>query len=107
VPLPAAPAGTSATCLTAAGHAISHRQAIFPNATDKQGPGRLRLTAAVPGPVPSCPAPPAGEVGVAYRDTLTMPGGTGPFAWSVWAGSLPAGVTLDAPRWGRRGSRCW
>jgi uncharacterized repeat protein (TIGR01451 family) len=75
---------------------MAHPPAIFPGAADKQGPGKLRLTAAVPGPVPSCPAPPAGEVGVAYRDTLTMPGGTGPFAWSVWAGALPAGVTLDA-----------
>lgn len=42
------------------------------------------------------PPPPAGEVGVVYSDQLTVSGGTSPFVWSVSAGALPAGITLDA-----------
>ena len=38
--------------------------------------------------------PPAGEVGVTYSDQLTNSGGTGPFAWTVSVGSLPAGLSL-------------
>jgi hypothetical protein len=41
-------------------------------------------------------APPAGQVGVAYTDTLTAAGGTTPYTWSVSAGTLPAGLTLAA-----------
>jgi hypothetical protein len=41
-------------------------------------------------------APPAGQVGVAYTDTLTATGGTTPYTWSVSAGSLPPGITLTA-----------
>lgn len=39
---------------------------------------------------------PGGTVGVAYGQTLTATGGTAPYAWSVSAGTLPAGVTLSA-----------
>ncbi|CAO5163189.1 Staphylococcus aureus surface protein A (modular protein) [Frankia sp. AiPs1] len=42
------------------------------------------------------PPPPAGEVGVVYSDQLTVSGGTSPFVWSVSAGALPPGVTLNA-----------
>ncbi len=35
------------------------------------------------------------EVGVAYSQTNTVSGGTGPYAYSLAAGSLPAGTTLD------------
>ncbi|MCM3887100.1 putative Ig domain-containing protein [Frankia sp. R82] len=42
------------------------------------------------------PPPPAGEVGVGYSDQLTVSGGTSPFVWSVSAGALPAGLTLNA-----------
>ncbi|MEU0517986.1 putative Ig domain-containing protein [Streptosporangium sp. NPDC006007] len=47
-------------------------------------------------PTLTFPAPPAGEVGVAYSVPLTVTGGTGPFAWSVTAGSLPPGLTVNA-----------
>lgn len=40
--------------------------------------------------------PPAGQVGVAYTDTLTATGGMSPLTWSVSAGSLPPGLTLGA-----------
>ncbi|MFD8528088.1 beta strand repeat-containing protein [Streptosporangium canum] len=42
------------------------------------------------------PAPPAGEVGAAYGVPLTVGGGTAPYTWSVSAGSLPPGLTLNA-----------
>jgi hypothetical protein len=39
---------------------------------------------------------PAASVGVAYTQTLTESGGTGPFTWAVTADSvLPAGITLS------------
>ena len=42
------------------------------------------------------PAPPPGRLGVAYSDTLSAGGGVAPYAWSVSAGALPAGMTLGA-----------
>ncbi|MEU5692378.1 fibronectin type III domain-containing protein [Actinosynnema sp. NPDC020468] len=41
------------------------------------------------------PAPPSGEVGVAYSTQFTVTGGTAPFTWSVSAGSLPPGLALN------------
>ncbi len=40
-------------------------------------------------------ASPAGQVGVAYSASLSVTGGTTPFTWSIVAGSLPAGLTLN------------
>jgi large repetitive protein len=48
------------------------------------------------GPALLFPAPPGGEVGVAYSNQLTVTGGTSPFTWSVSAGSLPPGLALGA-----------
>ena len=41
-------------------------------------------------------APPAGDVGVAYADTLAATGGTGPFTYAITTPGLPAGLTLSA-----------
>jgi hypothetical protein len=38
---------------------------------------------------------PDGQVNVAYSQPLAATGGTPPYAWSVSAGSLPAGLSLD------------
>jgi hypothetical protein len=38
---------------------------------------------------------PDGEVGVAYSQTLAAAGGSPPYTWSVSAGSLPAGLSLN------------
>ncbi|MCI4064848.1 putative Ig domain-containing protein [Micromonospora sp. R77] len=40
-------------------------------------------------------APPLAEVGAIYSDQLTVIGGTAPFSWSIAAGTLPPGLTLD------------
>ena len=42
------------------------------------------------------PAPPSGVIGMAYTDTLTAAGGTPPYTFSISAGTLPAGLTLNA-----------
>ncbi len=52
--------------------------------------------AVVVGPSITPASLPTGEVGVLYSQTLTGSGGTGPYAWSVTTGSLPAGLTLNA-----------
>jgi hypothetical protein len=39
---------------------------------------------------------PAGAIGVAYSYTLTASGGVPPYAYSVTAGTLPAGLSLNA-----------
>jgi hypothetical protein len=38
---------------------------------------------------------PGGTVGAAYSQTLTAIAGTMPYSWSIFAGSLPAGLSLD------------
>ena len=43
------------------------------------------------GPSLTFAAPPAGEVSIAYSDTLTATGGTGALTWSVSSGTLPLG----------------
>jgi hypothetical protein len=48
------------------------------------------------GPSLTFAAPPAGEVSIAYSDTLTATGGTGALTWSVSAGTLPPGLTLSS-----------
>ncbi|MFJ6197286.1 beta strand repeat-containing protein [Micromonospora sp. NPDC092111] len=62
------------------------------------GPPSAQSASVIPNvsPTLSNPPPPAGEVGAAYSDTLVVTGGTAPFVWSVSAGALPAGVTLNA-----------
>ena len=39
---------------------------------------------------------PNGTVGVAYSQTLTASGGTGPYTYAVTAGALPAGISLSS-----------
>jgi hypothetical protein len=38
---------------------------------------------------------PSGTEGGAYSRTLTASGGTTPYTWSIYSGSLPTGLTLD------------
>src|ERR1700733_3107467 len=47
VSLPAAPTGTNAACLSAAGNAVKNPLASCGTSTDPQGSGKLRLTPAV------------------------------------------------------------
>ena len=54
----------------------------------------LSITVNPPGLSITAAAPPPGTVGVAYQQTLSATGGTGPYTWSVTAGSLPPGLSL-------------
>jgi Putative Ig domain len=38
---------------------------------------------------------PEGQAGDAYSATLSADGGTVPYTWSIYSGSLPAGLTID------------
>ena len=62
------------------------------------GPQSAASTAVTPNQSPGLTfaAPPAGQVGVAYSQQLTVTGGTAPFTWSISSGTLPAGLTLNA-----------
>lgn len=62
------------------------------------GPASAKSGAVTPNFSPSLtfPDPPTGEVGVGYSQQLYATNGTSPFAWSISAGTLPAGLTLSA-----------
>lgn len=52
---------------------------------------------AMPGPLAIATASlPNGQVGITYSQTLAASGGTPPYTWSMSAGSLPAGLNLNA-----------
>jgi hypothetical protein len=54
------------------------------------------FTATAAAPVITSNSPlPAGTVGAGYSQTLTVTGGTAPYTWTVTAGALPAGLTLN------------
>ncbi len=68
-------------------------------ATDHNGcTGTLAyaLTITCPTITLSPPTLPGGTVGSAYDQTVSASGGTGPYAFSVTSGSLPAGLSLSA-----------
>jgi hypothetical protein len=56
----------------------------------------LTINPATAAPAISTASLPGGTVTVSYSQTLTATGGTTPYNWSVSAGSLPAGLTLNA-----------
>ncbi len=39
---------------------------------------------------------PPGYVNTPYSHQMSVYGGTGPYTWSIWAGSLPAGLYLSS-----------
>lgn len=53
---------------------------------------------APPAPNPltmTCGGPPAGTVGTAYSHSFPVSGGFPPYAWELWIGALPDGLTLN------------
>jgi hypothetical protein len=81
---PTAP-GTSAFTVKVADSATAPQQTATLAASLTIAAGTLKITSA---------APSSGTVNAAYEFNLTAAGGTPPYAWSVAAGSLPAGIAL-------------
>ncbi|MFI5837902.1 putative Ig domain-containing protein [Micromonospora sp. NPDC051300] len=92
--VPATPTTRSVTGLTSTETYTFRIAAINAAGT---GPDSAPAGPVRPNPLPSLifGPPPAGEVGAAYRFLLAVSGGTVPLAWSVSAGTLPPGLTLD------------
>ena len=64
---------------------------------DASGQAATRSVTLVVAAAPSLTfSPAAGEVTVPYSQQPTLTGGTGPFVWTVAAGSLPAGVSINS-----------
>jgi Putative Ig domain/Pentapeptide repeats (8 copies) len=59
-------------------------------------PGQVIIQYAVPPLSVSTTSLPYGAAGSAYSQPLAAAGGFGPYTWSVTAGSLPAGLSLDS-----------
>lgn len=57
--------------------------------------GRYTLGAQIAPLAITCDNPPDGTVGIAYTHTFPASGGTPPYTFSIIAGALPDGVTLD------------
>ena len=53
------------------------------------------IISAVPAITTNSPLP-GGTIGVAYSQTLTATGGTPPLVWTITAGALPPGLTLNS-----------
>lgn len=61
-----------------------------------QSDTRAATVVIVASPTLTFPPPPSGQIGVPYSDQLTVSGGTAPYVWSISAGSLPPGLTLNS-----------
>lgn len=77
--------------------------AITIKATDSANPSNsvaiplsITINAAAPSFAISTASLPNGTIGTPYDQVLTATGGTSPLTWSVSAGSLPAGLSLNA-----------
>lgn len=69
--------------------------------TDSESPAQtksvsLTLTIAPPALTISTTSLPSGQIGATYLATLVASGGTTPYTWALAAGTLPAGLTLNA-----------
>jgi len=73
--------GTASITVASPGGAISNAVTLTISA--------LALTITTSSPLPQ------GTVGSSYSQTLAASGGIGPYSWSLSAGSLPAGLTLN------------
>ncbi len=90
---------TSATSSTYSAPAtVSSAFTVSVRATSVKDPGVSASTAVSVSPAPAVATTSLkeGTPGAAYSDTLRANGGAGSLSWSIVAGSLPAGLNLDA-----------
>jgi hypothetical protein len=102
-PLPAGLSFSPATGLitgtpTVAGTFYISAQAVDSSAVPDvaTASGYITISAGTSTPLSIGGNPPAGVVGTPYASTLIASGGTGPYSYSVTAGTLPAGLALGA-----------
>lgn len=82
---------------TAAGDSTFKVQAQDASATKKSGARSFTVNIAAAGALQiTTTSLPGGAVNAAYTASVQAVGGTAPYSWSVSAGILPAGLTLDA-----------
>jgi len=86
--------GTPTTAVTATPLTFRVSDSTTPTPVSKTV--NLTLTIAPPTLTITTTTLPHGQVGVAYSTTLAATGGTVPYTWSITAGTLPAGLALDA-----------
>lgn len=65
------------------------------NASGTSAPGQVTISVSVPTLAVTPASLPGGQVGAAYHQALGASGGTAPYRYSLGAGSLPNGVSLD------------
>ncbi|HUZ46830.1 MAG TPA: Ig domain-containing protein [Terriglobia bacterium] len=77
---------------------VSSAFTVSVKATSVKDPGVYASTAVLVSPIPvvATTSLREGTPGAAYSDTLQASGGSGSLSWSIVAGSLPAGLSLDA-----------
>jgi titin len=86
---------TSAT-VTGLTNGTAYTFEVYPVNDQGTGPASSPSNSVTPvGPVVTSSPLTAGEVGVAYDATPAASGGVAPYTWSVSAGTLPAGLTLN------------
>jgi serine protease len=96
-------AGASATAGLERVDGLAGKQVSFNQPQLTSGRAVSCTYGAPPPPPPPPPAPtvtttslPGGQVDVPYSQTVEATGGTPPYSWSLAAGTLPAGLSLDA-----------
>jgi hypothetical protein len=87
--------------ITGAPTASAAASALTFKVTDSGNPAQsattsLTLTIAPASLAITTPSLPGGQLGTAYKATLTATGGTPPLTWTLVSGTLPAGLTLNA-----------
>ena len=85
---------TTFTDKTAVGGTVYRYQVVIYNASGSTPSNTQRVTA--PRLTITTTSLPAGQVGTAYSQTLAASSGVTPYVWSVSAGALPGGLTLNA-----------
>ena len=94
-----APAGTTAPAPTLT---PTPPPRTSPTPSPKPAPSPAPAPTPTPTPTPTPPLSiittslPDGDVGIAYSQTIAASGGSGTYTWSLSAGSLPAGLSLNA-----------
>ena len=97
--LPAGLTLNSATGQISGGPTAAGSSAVTIQVADANGAAVSKsftlIISAVPAITTNSPLP-GGTIGVAYSQTLTATGGTPPLVWTITAGALPPGLTLNS-----------